>query len=99
MRIVHAAGKDFANPAAIAIPWIYSPVASELGTLSLKQPRHDGEFHLMEWRNRCRWFAYIFVCLYNPEPKNRSFAQLEEYNIIKKYARRVMRLFFYQDKN
>ena len=25
-----------------------SPVASELGTLSLKQPRHDGEFHLME---------------------------------------------------
>ena len=30
---------------------------------------------------------------------NSSFAQLEEYNIIKKYARRVMRLFFYQDKN
>ena len=46
--IVHAAYKDFANPAAIAIPWISSPVASELGTLSLKQPRHDGEFHLME---------------------------------------------------
>ena len=91
MRIVHAAGKDFANPAAIAIPWIYSPVASELGTLSLKQPRHHGD--------RCRWFAYVFACLHNPEPKNRSFAQLEEYNIIKKYARRVMRLFFYQDKN
>ena len=88
MRIVHAAGKDFANPAAIAIPWIYSPVASELGTLSLKQPRHHGG-----------WFAYVFACLHNPEPKNRSFAQLEEYNIIKKYARRVMRLFFYQDKN
>ena len=32
-------------------------------------------------------------------PTNCSFAQLEEYNIIKKYARRVMRLFFYQDKN
>ena len=48
VRIVHAAGKDFANPAAITIPWIYSPVASELGTLSLKQPRHDGVFHLME---------------------------------------------------
>ena len=31
--------------------------------------------------------------------ENCSFAQLEEYNIIKKYARRVMRLFFYQDKN
>ena len=31
VRIVHAAGKDFANPAAIAIPWIYSPVALELG--------------------------------------------------------------------
>ena len=100
MRIVHAAGKDFANPAAIAIPWIYSPVASELGTLSLKQPRHHGAAKFISWNsNRCRWFAYVFACLHNPEPKNRSFAQLEEYNIIKKYARRVMRLFFYQDKN
>ena len=47
-KMSSVAGKDFANPAAIAIPWIYSPVALELGTLSLKQPRHHGEFHLME---------------------------------------------------
>ena len=37
-----------ANPSVIPIPWIHSPVASELGTASLKQPRHDGEFYLME---------------------------------------------------
>jgi hypothetical protein len=40
--------KNIANPEMIAIPWIHSPVASELGTSSLKQPRHDGEFYLME---------------------------------------------------
>ena len=44
----YATGKVIANPSTIPIPWIHSPVASELGTASLKQPRHDGEFHLME---------------------------------------------------
>ena len=48
VHIVHAAGKNFATPPAIAIPWIYSPVALELGALSLQQPRHHGEFYLME---------------------------------------------------
>ena len=48
MCLVYAAGKGIANPSTIPIPWIHSPVASELGTTSLKQPRHDGEFHLME---------------------------------------------------
>ena len=43
-----AATSEIPICAAIAIPWIYSPVASELGTLSLKQPRHHGEFYLME---------------------------------------------------
>ena len=44
----YVAGKGTANPSVIPIPWIHSPVASELGTASLRQPRHDGEFHLME---------------------------------------------------
>ena len=48
MRPVYAAGKGIANPSTIPIPWIHSSVASELGTASLRQPRHDGEFHLME---------------------------------------------------
>jgi len=43
-----SAGKGIAKTSKIAIPWIYSPVASELGTSSLRQPRHGGEFHLME---------------------------------------------------
>ena len=42
------AEKDIAKRLRFAIPWIHSPVASELGTPSLKQPRHDVEFHLME---------------------------------------------------
>ena len=41
-------GKGIANPLPIAIPWTHSPVASKLGTSSLEQSRHDGEFHLME---------------------------------------------------
>ncbi|MBR1495160.1 MAG: hypothetical protein IJ601_08965, partial [Acidaminococcaceae bacterium] len=32
---VYATGKGIANPSTIPIPWIHSPVASELGTTSL----------------------------------------------------------------
>ena len=43
-----ASGKDIAKPSTIAIPWIYVPMASKLEAAPLKQPRHNGTFHLME---------------------------------------------------
>lgn len=43
-----SAEKDNAKRSRFAIPWTYSPAASELGTPLLKHPRHDGEIHLME---------------------------------------------------
>ena len=55
-------GKDLAKPSTIAIPWTHVPVASKLGASPLKQSRHDGTFHLMEYRNRSRCFAHVFPC-------------------------------------
>ena len=58
-------GKGIANPSPIAILWTHSPVASKLGASPLEQSRHDGEFHLMELRNRLRRFAHAFPLPYN----------------------------------
>ena len=62
---VMLSGKGIANPSPVAIPWTHSPVASKLGASPLKQSRHDGEFHLMELRNRFRWFAHTFALPHN----------------------------------
>ena len=46
------------KPGTVAISWTYLPVASKLGTPSLRQSRHNAKFRLMKSRNRSRRFAY-----------------------------------------
>ena len=58
--------QGFANLCMFVIPWTYAPVASKLGALLLRQSRHDGAFHLMEFHKHAQWFvqslhALIFI--------------------------------------
>ena len=61
MLLLKLSGKDIANTSPIAIPWTHSPVASKLGTTSLKQSRHG---RLISSHGMTQSFPMVCSCLF-----------------------------------